>query len=57
MARYKPTAKKRRLAKHGKQTRWAPIWIIPKIYKGLRRIHPSRHTRVKRSWRKNKTKA
>ena len=57
MARYKPKAKKLRLAKKGKQTRWAPLWLIPKKNKGLRRIHPSRYTAKKRNWRKTKTKA
>ncbi len=57
MSRNKPKAKKLRLAKAGKQTRWAPIWIIPKINKGLKRIHPSRYTHKKRSWRKTKTRA
>ena len=57
MARYKPRAKKLRLAKRGKQTKWAPLWIIPKINRGLKRIHPSKYTTVKRSWRKTKTKA
>ncbi len=56
MTRYKPKAKKLRLAKRRKQTRWAPIWIIPKIYKGLRRVHPVRFTRIKRNWRKQRTK-
>lgn len=57
MARYKPKAKKLRLAKKGKQTRWAPLWLIPKKNKGLRKIHPSRYTSKKRSWRRTKTKA
>ncbi len=57
MTRYKPKAKKLRLAKRRKQTRWAPIWIIPRIYKGLRRVHPVRFTRIKRNWRKQRTKA
>ncbi len=57
MTRYKPKAKKLRLAKRRKQTRWAPIWIIPKIYKGIRRVHPARFTRVKRNWRRQRTKA
>ena len=56
MTRYKPKAKKLRLAKRGKQTHWAPIWIIPKINKGLKKTHPSRYTKVKRSWRKQRTK-
>lgn len=56
MARNIHPAKKARLAKKGRQTRWAPFWIIPKIYKGVRRVHPGRHTEIKRSWRRTKTK-
>jgi ribosomal protein L39E len=57
MARYKHPSKKKRLAKHGRQTKWAPFWTVPKIYGRNRRIHPGRHTAVKRSWRRHKIKA
>ena len=57
MARNKPTAKKKRLIKKGTQTKWAPFWSVFKAYGKGRRIHPSRHTYVKRSWRRTKTKA
>ncbi len=57
MAKYKPKAKKLRLAKAHKQTKWAPFWTVPKIYGKGRRIHPGRHTAVKRSWRRTKIKA
>ena len=57
MATYKHKAKKLRLIKKGKQTRWAPFWTIPKIYGKGRRVHPSRHTTIKRSWRRTNTKA
>lgn len=57
MARYKPRAKKMRLAKTKKHTKWAPIWIIPKINRGLKRIHPSRYTVKKRNWKRNRTRA
>ncbi|HIH26123.1 50S ribosomal protein L39e [Candidatus Woesearchaeota archaeon] len=57
MARFKPKAKKLRLAKKGKQTRWAPIWVIPKINKTMKKIHPARYTSKKRSWRRTKTRA
>jgi len=50
-------AKKGRLAKKRRQTRWAPFWTVPKIYGKGRRVHPGRHTSVKRSWRRTKTKA
>ncbi|MFA4886869.1 MAG: 50S ribosomal protein L39e [Candidatus Nanoarchaeia archaeon] len=56
MARNKPRAKKLRLAKKGRQTKWAPLWIIPKANRGLKRIHPSRYTKIKRSWRRTKTR-
>lgn len=57
MSRFKPLAKKLRLAKKGKQTRWAPFWTVLKIYGKGRRVHPGRHTKVKRSWRRGRTKA
>ncbi|MBI3035740.1 50S ribosomal protein L39e [Candidatus Woesearchaeota archaeon] len=57
MARYKHPSRKKRLAKLRKQTRWAPFWTVPKIYGKTRRIHPGRHTKLKRSWRRTKTKA
>ena len=53
----KKLAKKLRLAKKGRQTRWAPFWIIPKICGSGRRVHPGRYTYVKRSWRRDRTKA
>lgn len=56
MARYKPRAKKKRLIKKGSQTKWAPYWTVPKIYGKTRRVHPGRHTVVKRSWRRTKIK-
>lgn len=57
MARYKHISRKKRLAKKGRQTRWAPFWTVPKIYGPGRRIHPGRHTVIKRSWRRTKIKA
>ena len=57
MARYTHPSKKKRLAKHAKQTRWAPFWTVPKLYGIGRRIHPGRHTKIKRSWRRTNTKA
>lgn len=56
MARYKPLAKKMRLGKQGRRTRWAPFWVIPKALGKGKRVHPSRITRVKRSWRRTKIK-
>lgn len=57
MTRYKPLAKKLRLAKKGEQTKWAPFWTVPKIYGKGRRVHPGRHTAVKRHWRRSNTDA
>lgn len=56
MTRYKPSAKKTRLAKKGRQTKWAPYWTVPKIYGKGRKVHPGRHTHVKRSWKRTSTK-
>ena len=55
MARYKHPSRKKRLAKLGRQTRWAPFWTVFKKYGPGRRIHPGRHTQVKRHWRRTKT--
>lgn len=56
MSSIKTLAKKLKLAKKGRQTRWAPFWIIPRIYRIGRRVHPGRHTAVKRSWRRDRIK-
>lgn len=56
MSRYLHLAKKLRLAKKSRQTRWAPFWTVPKIYGKGRRVHPGRHTTIKRSWRRIRTK-
>lgn len=57
MARHIHLSRKLRLAKLGKQTRWAPFWAVPKKYGKGRRVHPGRLTAKKRSWRRIKTKA
>ncbi len=57
MARYKHPSRKKRLAKAGTQTRWAPFWTVPKIFGLGRRVHPGRQTHVKRHWRRSKIKA
>mgnify|MGYP002332081436 CR=1 FL=1 len=51
MARNKPTAKKRRLIKAGKQRKSVPSWVIAKTV-GKVRTHPKR-----RHWRRTKIKA
>ncbi len=57
MARVKHLSKKLRLAKLGGQTRWAPFWTVFKIHGTGRKVHPGRHTTVKRHWRRTKTRA
>lgn len=58
MSRYKSLTKKKRLAKKGRQTKWTPFWVIPKILGKPKKVHPSRFTIVKRNWRRSKrTKA
>ena len=56
MTRYKNPGKKKRLAKRLEQTKWAPFWTVPKIYGPGRRVHPGRHTHIKRHWRRTKIK-
>jgi len=56
MSRFKQPAKKKRLTKKNRQTRWAPFWTVPRKYGKGRKIHPSRHTAVKRSWKRTKIK-
>jgi len=57
MARYIHPSRKKRLAKLRSLARWAPYWTVPKIYGKSRKGHPGRHTKVKRSWRRVKSKA
>jgi len=57
MGSTKTSGKKKRLGKAAKQTRWAPFWIIPKIFGAGRKIHPARITRIKRHWRRTRIKA
>ncbi len=57
MATYKHLSRKKRLIKLGSQTKWAPVWTVPKIYGQGRRVHPGRHTTIKRSWKRTRTKA
>jgi ribosomal protein L39E len=57
MARFKHPNRKKRLVKLGRQTRWAPYWTVTKIYGKGKKVHPGRHTKVKRNWRRTKTRA
>lgn len=56
MATNKRPSKKKRLAKAGEQTKWAPVWTVPKKYGKGRMVHPGRHTTKKRSWRRTNIK-
>ena len=46
--------RKMTLAKKGRQTKWAPIWVVVKKFGKGKRVHPSATTRYKRSWRRTK---
>lgn len=52
----KRNQKKVKLAVHGRRTKWAPFWAVIKKYGTGKRVHPSRMTSVRRSWRRNKLK-
>lgn len=46
--------KKSKLAVAGRQTKWAPVWVVMKKYGAGKRIHPSATTAYRRSWRRTK---
>jgi ribosomal protein L39E len=46
--------KKATLAKLGRRTKWAPVWVVLKKFGKGKRVHPSATTVVKRSWRRTK---
>ncbi len=46
--------KKITLMKKGRQTKWAPVWIVLKKFGMGKRIHPSAITHNRRSWRRTK---
>lgn len=46
--------KKVKLAKHGKRTKWAPVWVVLRKFGVGKRVHPSAITKHRRSWRKTK---
>ncbi len=46
--------KKIKLAKAGKHTKWAPVWVVLKKFGPGKRIHPSAITKHRRSWRRTK---
>lgn len=57
MGTFANLAKKLRLSKKLKQRKWAPFWTVPKIYGKGKKVHPGRHTAVKRNWKRTKIKA
>ena len=54
--RRKKYQRKITLAKHGRQTKWAPFWAVIRKFGQGKRVHPSQMTRVRRSWRRTKLK-
>lgn len=46
--------KKATLAKLGRRTKWAPVWVVIKKHGMGKKIHPSAITRQKRSWKRTK---
>jgi ribosomal protein L39E len=48
--------KKIKLGKKGRQTKWAPFWIILKKYGLGKKVHPSQATKRRRNWRQTKLK-
>ncbi len=50
----KNTEKKTKLAKKGRQTKWAPVWAVLRKYGMGKRVHPSAMTKNRRSWRRTK---
>jgi len=46
--------KKATLAKLGRRTRWAPVWVVLKKFGKGKKVHPSATTKQKRSWRRTK---
>ena len=54
--RRKKYQRKVKMAKQGRRTKWAPFWAVLKKYGQGKRVHPSRMTRVRRSWRRTKLK-
>jgi len=46
--------KKEKLAKAGRKTKWAPVWVVLKKFGMGKKIHPSAITRHRRNWRRAK---
>ncbi len=56
MAQNRHPSRKKRLIKYSLQTKWAPFWTVFKVHGKGKRRHPSKHTVVKRNWRRIKLK-
>ena len=52
----KNALKKSRLAKAGRQTKWAPVWAVVKKFGKGKKVHPAMMTAYKRSWRRTRLK-
>lgn len=48
--------KKATLAKKGRQTKWAPVWVVFKKFGVGKRVHPSNVNPKRRTWRRTKLK-
>ena len=56
MTKKRRNQKKIKLSKHGRRTKWAPIWVVLKKFGQGKRIHPSTITKIRRNWRVTKLK-
>lgn len=56
MVKKRRNQKKIKLSKHGRRTKWAPIWVVLKKFGQGKRIHPSAITKIRRNWRVTKLK-
>lgn len=52
----KSQSKKAKLAKKGRQTKWAPVWAVLRKFGVGKKVHPSQITHVRRNWRRTKLK-
>jgi ribosomal protein L39E len=46
--------RKKTLAKLGRRTKWAPIWVVLKKFGVGKKVHPSATTHQRRNWRRTK---
>lgn len=49
-------AKKVKLSKLNKRTKWAPFWAVVRRFGAGKRVHPSQMTAQRRHWRRTKLK-